>query len=72
VGLSLNLPNKYIFPKIAAGLLAVLLNVLLVNLFGMHGIALSVCIAGLVYLLLIATVNVKIKAATSGPGQRAS
>ncbi len=62
VGLSLNLPNKYMFPKIAAGLLAVLLNVLFVNLLGMHGIAVSVCVAGLVYLLMIVAVNVKIKA----------
>jgi O-antigen/teichoic acid export membrane protein len=62
VGLSLNLPNKYMFPKIAAGLLAVLLNILFVNLFGMHGIAVSICVAGLVYLLMIVAVNAKIKA----------
>jgi O-antigen/teichoic acid export membrane protein len=63
VGLSLNLPHKYMFPKIASGVLAVVLNVLLLKLFGMPGIAMSVCMAGFVYLLLIAEANVRIRAA---------
>jgi O-antigen/teichoic acid export membrane protein len=62
VGLALNVPNRYMFPKVASGVFAVLLNLLLLNLFGLLGIALSVCAAGLTYLVLIAAVNMKIRA----------
>lgn len=71
-GLSLNLPHKYMFPKIVSGVLAVLLNILFVNLLGIHGIAVSVCVGGLLYLLMIAAVNMRIKAATCESGQLVS
>lgn len=60
LGLSLNLPHRYMFPRIASGVLLVALNVLLLNLFGMIGIAVAICLSGLFYLFLIITVNGKI------------
>jgi O-antigen/teichoic acid export membrane protein len=72
LGLSLNLPHRYMFPKIVSGALAVALNVLLLSLFGMVGIAVSVCLAGFFYLLLIMAVNTRIRAAVDHSGEWAS
>ena len=62
-GLSLNLPRRYMTPKIVSGILAVILNAVLVSLFGMVGIAIAIGVAGLAYLLFIAAANVKIREA---------
>ncbi len=57
VGLALNKPDKYIFPKISIGIISVVLNIILINQFGLSGIAYSIIIIGLTYVLYIALVN---------------
>jgi len=62
-GLSLNVPRRYMIPKIISGVLAVSLNVVLVSLFGMIGIAIAIGLAGLAYLLFIIIANERIREA---------
>ena len=62
-GLSLNLPRRYMAPKIISGILAVILNVALVSLFGMVGIAIAIGLAGLAYLLFMVVANAGIREA---------
>jgi O-antigen/teichoic acid export membrane protein len=64
-GMLLNMPDKYLAPKILSGLLAVLANIIFVHYFGMAGAAISTCVIGIFYLLLVLYVNNKIKIATS-------
>ena len=60
IGLVMNQPRKYIFPKIITGLITVILNIILIINFGITGIALTVLIAGILYTFYINTVNKKI------------
>jgi O-antigen/teichoic acid export membrane protein len=60
VGMLLNKPNIYLFPKIASGILALILNITFINIFGIIGIAISLCLTNFVYLLLVFLTNRKI------------
>jgi O-antigen/teichoic acid export membrane protein len=60
VGLILKKPRIYIFPKIFAGIVSLLLNILLLNYLGLLGIALSILISSLVYMLHVILVNKKV------------
>lgn len=60
VGMALNKPQKYLFPKISAGILSVVLNIILINKFGINGVAVSTLFTGLFYLVLIKIINRKL------------
>ena len=64
VGLSLNVPERYLVPKILSGILSVAANIVLIIYFGLAGIVAAICFVGLFYLLLIAHTNSKIWAKT--------
>ncbi len=57
LGLALNKPDKYIIPKIVIGIVSVALNIILINKFGLSGIAYTIIIIGLAYVIYIAFVN---------------
>ncbi len=57
LGLALNKPDKYILPKISIGIFSVVLNIILINQFGLSGIAYTIIIIGFIYVLYIALVN---------------
>ncbi|MCF8240426.1 MAG: oligosaccharide flippase family protein [Melioribacteraceae bacterium] len=57
LGLALNKPKKYIIPKILAGLLAILFNIILIQLFGLPGIAYSILLVGISYIISIKITN---------------
>jgi O-antigen/teichoic acid export membrane protein len=57
VGMLLNKPKIYLFPKIFSGILALVLNITFIHVFGISGIAMALCLTNLVYLLLVVFVN---------------
>ena len=57
LGMALNQPNKYLFPKILTGILSVVLNYLLILSYGIEGTAYAVSLTGMIYLFYIAAVN---------------
>jgi O-antigen/teichoic acid export membrane protein len=60
LGLSLNQPGKYLFPKILTGILSILLNYYLIKSVGIAGTAYNALIIGFIYLAYIALVNMNI------------
>ncbi len=60
LGMSLNLPKKYLSPKISVGCISVLLNLYFINKFGLVGVSYSVLLVGLIYVVYILIVNKKI------------
>ncbi len=60
LGMALNLPNKYLAPKILIGVVSVLLNVFLIKNLGINGVAYTVLIAGIIYLIHVAFINKRI------------
>ncbi|NWF49794.1 MAG: hypothetical protein HXY49_04560 [Ignavibacteriaceae bacterium] len=60
LGMGLNQPEKYISPKVSIGILSVILNLMLVYLIGVKGVAYTVLIVGIVYLVYIYLVNQRI------------
>lgn len=66
LGMSLNLPKKYITPKIISGVLSVLFNTLFIFIFGILGTAITAVITGLVYSLYVLIINRKILADIQG------
>ena len=46
LGMALNMPGKYIIPKIITGVFSVVMNIILINLFGLKGISYSLLITG--------------------------
>lgn len=60
LGMSLNLPQKYLPPKISVGCISVLLNLFFINKFGIVGVSYSVLLVGLIYVVYILIVNKKI------------
>ena len=60
LGMALNLPNKYLPPKILIGIISVILNVYLIKNFGINGVAYTVLIVGIIYLIYVNFVNKKI------------
>lgn len=65
IGMLLNMPDKYLVPKIATGILAVLVNIIFIKYFGMLGVSLSVCVLGVIFLVLILYANTKINTVKS-------
>ncbi len=61
LGMALNLPKKYLVPKILIGILSIILNFALIKLIGINGVAYSVLLIGIFYVIYIAQVNRKIK-----------
>ena len=61
IGMSLNMPEEYVTPKVITGVLAVLMNIVFIKLLGIDGIVFSLCTIGMVYLILICRSNSKIK-----------
>ncbi|MBZ0200601.1 MAG: oligosaccharide flippase family protein, partial [Ignavibacteriaceae bacterium] len=57
LGMALNKPGKYLAPKIAVGILSVILNLILIKIFGIEGVSYSVLISGAVYVFYIWIVN---------------
>ena len=60
LGMALNLPNKYLAPKILIGVVSVLLNIFLIKNLGINGVAYTVLIAGIIYLIHVAFINKRI------------
>jgi O-antigen/teichoic acid export membrane protein len=61
LGMSLNLPRKYLVPKISIGFVSIILNLLSIKYFGINGVAYTIMIIGILYVAYIAFVNKKIK-----------
>lgn len=61
LGLALNLPQKYLIPKISAGILSVVLNFILINSYGITGVVVASMIVGIYYVLYILFVNKSIQ-----------
>jgi O-antigen/teichoic acid export membrane protein len=57
LGLALNLPGKYLVPKISTGIISVGLNFLLINNYGISGVAYTSVIVGIYYVFYITVVN---------------
>jgi O-antigen/teichoic acid export membrane protein len=60
VGFVQNTPQKYLFAKLFSGIFAVISNIFFISLMGIIGIAISICIASIVYLVLVIYANYKI------------
>lgn len=61
LGMALNLPKKYLLPKILIGILSIILNFILIKFLGINGVAYTVLSIGIFYVIYIAVVNRKIK-----------
>ena len=61
-GMALNVPKKYLTPKVAVGFVSVALNILMIKIFGLNGVAYTILIVGTLYLFYIALINRKLLA----------
>lgn len=52
-----NVPQRYIFPKIATGVFAVVSNIFFIIYWGLLGAAISICITSIFYLIFIIYAN---------------
>ncbi|MBT8385955.1 MAG: hypothetical protein KJO12_00960, partial [Ignavibacteria bacterium] len=59
LGMALNQPMKYLIPKVTIGLLSVILNLVLIKIYGLAGVAYSVLATGIIYTLFIFIINRK-------------
>jgi O-antigen/teichoic acid export membrane protein len=59
LGMALNQPMKYLIPKVTIGILAVILNLVLIKIYGLAGVAYSVLATGIIYTLFIFIINRK-------------
>lgn len=57
LGMGLNKPKKYLFPKVLVGILSPLLNFYFINFWGINGVAYSTLLIGLIYLVHISVIN---------------
>ena len=60
LGMALNKPKRYLFPKIFIGVLSIILNLILIKIWGLAGIAVTVLLIGFIYLFLIYRTNTKL------------
>lgn len=60
-GVIKNIPKVYIVPKMITGIFAIFANVFFIIHLGILGVALSICLINLLYLLMITFINKKIK-----------
>ncbi|MEI7810901.1 MAG: lipopolysaccharide biosynthesis protein [Ignavibacteria bacterium] len=56
-GMALNKPQKYLMPKITAGITAMLLNIVFIKSFGLTGVSVSIVLTGALYSLYIVLIN---------------
>jgi O-antigen/teichoic acid export membrane protein len=61
LGLAVNQPKKYLAPKISTGIVSVLLNVFMIYFYGLNGLAFSIILIGIFYILYIYIINKKLK-----------
>lgn len=59
-GMALNMPQKYLVPKITLGIVSVLFNTVFLSIFGIDGLAPSIILSSAVYCLHILYINKKI------------
>ncbi len=57
LGMGLNKPKKYLFPKVLVGILSPLLNFYFINFWGINGVAYSTLVIGFIYLVHISIIN---------------
>jgi O-antigen/teichoic acid export membrane protein len=57
LGMALNLPGRYLPPKILIGIMSVIANVLFIRRFGVAGVAYSAVVIGGAYMLAVALIN---------------
>ncbi len=60
LGMGLNKPKKYLFPKILVGILSPLLNFYFINFWGINGVAYSTLMIGFIYLVHISLINLSL------------
>jgi len=60
-GMALNVPQKYLLPKIIAGLLSVILNIIFIINYGIIGVAYAMLAVGFLYSVHIMFINGKLK-----------
>jgi O-antigen/teichoic acid export membrane protein len=70
MGMGLNLPGRYLAPKILIGLISVAANVLLIRARGIDGIAYAAILVGSIYVAHIALVNRSILRELDGRGDQ--
>jgi len=61
-GLAYNKPEIYLFPKLAAGILSIILYYVFIQFYEMPGIVSAVVITGFIYLVMVFITNRKIRA----------
>lgn len=60
VGLAMNIPRRYLIPKILTGIIAIALNIIFVIYFGINGIAYSAILINAFYFISIWIINRRI------------
>ncbi len=63
LGLALNNPKVYLIPKVSIGIISVVLNLILINYFGVKGAAYAVLTVGIIFFISISLINKKLVAA---------
>ena len=61
LGMALDKPKKYLFPKILIGILAIVFNLLFIKIFGLNGVAYTIILIGFLYVIHITLINRKIE-----------
>lgn len=61
LGLALKKPEKYLLPKVATGIISILLYLFLIRYWGIEGIVIAILIIGFMYILIIGITNNKLK-----------
>ncbi len=57
LGMALDKPKKYLFPKLLIGGLSVILNLIFIKAFGLNGVAYTILLIGFIYVIHITIVN---------------
>ena len=57
LGMALDKPKIYLFPKLLIGGLAVILNMIFIKSFGLNGVAYTILLIGFIYVIHITIVN---------------
>jgi len=61
LGMALDEPKKYLFPKLLIGGLSIVFNLLFIKAFGLNGVAYTIILIGLLYVLHITFINGKME-----------
>lgn len=60
VGLALGKTKEYIIPKVGAGILSLLLNIVFIRIWGITGIAFAISLSGVIYVTYLYYINRKL------------